>query len=257
MPSAETRRNLGDPDRAFDLGIHLNLTQGRPLTGDRYPTELLDAEGRFPGVFSLFAKLRRSGDTFREAIRDEWRQQIQFLCDRDLPPTHLNGHQYVEMFPATAGLVPELMEQFNIKTVRVPWEPAIIRTTVFYRFGLLKWPMGQLKRLFAAKFRRLIDSNNIAHPDAFFGTMHAGRVNLRLLRRFLPAVRKRRLVEIGLHPGEAASETTSEDRANGWRDPLATTRHRELQMLVSEELPRYLESAGWRLGRLLDVGTVS
>ena len=50
LPSADARRKLGDPDCPFDLGVHLNLTQGRPLTGSRYPAELLDHEGRFPGV---------------------------------------------------------------------------------------------------------------------------------------------------------------------------------------------------------------
>ena len=48
LPSMAVRRRLGDPDCPFDLGVHLNLTQGRPLT-DRYPPELLDAAGRFPG----------------------------------------------------------------------------------------------------------------------------------------------------------------------------------------------------------------
>ena len=53
LPSLAKRRRLGDPDRAFDLGVHLNLTQGRPLTANRYPSELLDAHGRFPGVSAL------------------------------------------------------------------------------------------------------------------------------------------------------------------------------------------------------------
>ena len=142
LPSAEARRRLDDPDCPFDLGVHLNLTQGRPL-GDRYPGELLDAEGRFPGVFSLFARLRRSGDKLRDAIRDEWRRQIQFLCDHGLRPTHLNGHQYVEMLPATAEIVPELMKHFGIKAVRVAWEPALLRNTALHGFGIAKWPLAR------------------------------------------------------------------------------------------------------------------
>ena len=50
LASAAGRKRLDDPLRPFDLGVHLNLTQGRPLSGS-YPGELLDAEGRFPGVF--------------------------------------------------------------------------------------------------------------------------------------------------------------------------------------------------------------
>ena len=254
LPSADVRRRLGDPACPFDLGIHLNLTQGRPLGGDRYPVELLDAEGRFPSVFSLFARLLRSRGKFREAIGAEWQRQIQFLCDRGLQPTHLNGHQYVEMLPATANIVPELMERFGIKAVRVAWEPALLRNTALHGFGVTKWPLAQVKRMCAARFRTLVDARRIAHPDAFFGTAHAAHVDLKRLRLFLASGRNYRLVEVGLHPGQSPEETSPEDRSNGWLDPLALYRPAELRMLVSEELPRCLESSGWRLGRLQVAG---
>jgi chitin disaccharide deacetylase len=250
LPSAEVRRRLDDPDCPFDLGVHLNLTQGRPLGGDRYPAELLDTEGRFPGVFSLFARLRRSGDKLREAIRDEWQRQIAILADHALRPTHLNGHQYVEMFPATAGLVPELMKRFGIKAVRVAWEPALLRNTILHGFQIAKWPLARVKHVFAARFRRLIDSRQIAHPDAFFGTAHAGGVDLTLLRMFLASSRNYRFVEIGLHPGQPAGELSPEDERSGWRDPVALSRPKELEMIVSDELPRCVESSGRGLGRL-------
>ena len=65
-----------------------------------------------------------------------------------------------------------------------------------------------------------------------------------------PAAEEHRLVEIALHPGEAAAGVSPEQEADGWRDPLAARRPGELQMLVSSELPALLESSGWRLGRL-------
>src|SRR3974390_2075132 len=42
LPSMPRRQALGDRDQPFDLGVHLNLTQGRPLTGQNFPDELLD-----------------------------------------------------------------------------------------------------------------------------------------------------------------------------------------------------------------------
>jgi chitin disaccharide deacetylase len=250
LPSADIRRRLGDPDCAFDLGVHLNLTQGRPLSGDRYPAELLDAQGRFPGVFSLFARLRRSGDKLREAIRAEWQRQIGFLCDHGLRPTHLNGHQYVEMLPATAGLVPDLMKRFGIRAIRVPWEPGLLRTTLLHRFQAAKWPLARVKRAFATRFRKFIDGRRIPHPDAFFGTAHAGGIDLKLLQLFLASSYSHSFVEIGLHPGQPAEEISPEDESNGWHDPLALSRPKELQMLVSDELPRCLEANQRQLGRL-------
>jgi hypothetical protein len=110
--------------------------------------------------------------------------------------------------------------------------------------------MAVVKRLFAGRFLARIDALGIAHPDAFFGTAHAGCIDLRLLERFLANARRDRLVEVALHPGEASEGTSAEDRASGWHDPLARSRPDELRMLVSTKLAAYLESAGWRLGRL-------
>jgi chitin disaccharide deacetylase len=250
LPSAGVRRQLAKPACPFDLGVHLNMTKGRPLTGDKYPAELLDAAGRFPGVFSLFARLRRSGEKLRNAIRDEWQRQIGFLCDHGLRPTHINGHQYVEMLPAVAGFIPQLLEQFAIKAVRVAWEPGLIRNTALHGLGLVKWPLAEIKHLFAAQFRKLIDAQRLAHPDAFYGTAHAGHIDLALLRLFLASSRQHPFIEVGLHPGQAAAETSPEAEANGWHDPLALARPAELQMLASAELAQCLTAAGRQLGRL-------
>jgi hypothetical protein len=95
-----------------------------------------------------------------------------------------------------------------------------------------------------------MDAKGIAHPDVFFGTAHAGGVDINLLRLFLNCSKNCQLVEIGLHPSEAAEKTRTQDIADGWGDPLAGSRPNELRMLVSGELPEILESEGWQLGRL-------
>jgi predicted glycoside hydrolase/deacetylase ChbG (UPF0249 family) len=248
LPSAASRTRLDDPLRPFDLGVHLNLTQGRPLS-DGYPAELLDPEGRFPGVFALFARLSRFGDRFQVALRTELAAQVQTVCDCGLRPTHLNGHQYVEMLPPISEIMPGLLERFGIGVVRVAWEPALLRSTVL-RGQFSRWPSAAVKHLFARRFRTRMNTLGVTHPAAFFGTAHAAHVNLRLLGRFLASAGASRLVEVALHPGETSAGVSPDDRAGGWHDPLAPWRPDELRMLVSAELTAYLESAGWRLGRL-------
>ena len=249
LPSAAARQRLNDSQRPFDLGVHLNLTQGRPLLGNRYPAALLDSEGRFPGVFTLFSRLRRHGRRFHAAIQVELERQVQVVCDHGLRPTHLNGHQYIEMLPAVTEIVPHLLDRFAVKAVRVAREPSLWRSTVF-RGQFWKWPPACVKRVYADRFRARMDAIGAAHTDVFFGTAHAGGVDLRLLQRFLTSARAVPSVEVGLHPGEASPDVSPEDRADGWHDPLAGSRPLELQMLTSAELPAFLESAGWRLGRL-------
>jgi chitin disaccharide deacetylase len=249
IPSAAARARLDDPPRPFDLGVHLNLTQGRPLTGGRYPAELLDADGRFLGIFALFARLRGSGRRFHTAVGEELGRQVQFVCGHGLQPTHLNGHQYIEMIPAVSEVVIELLARFHIKVVRVAWERRLWRSTVL-RGRVGPWLLATVKRAFAGRFRIRMDALGVAHPDMFFGTAHAGSVDLRLLRQWLAGVRGQRLVEVGLHPGEAFESVLPDQRADGWHDPLAGSRPGELELLVSAELAAMLEAEGWRLGRL-------
>jgi predicted glycoside hydrolase/deacetylase ChbG (UPF0249 family) len=246
LPSTSKRAQLGDVGQPFDLGVHLNLTEGRPLLGT-YPAEMLDAEGRFPGIFGLFARLRRHGRMCLDGVRAELTLQMQFVGEHGLQPKHLNGHQYIEMLPVVTEIVPELLERFGIHAVRVAREPALLRSTVL-RGQILKWPLARVKRAFADRFAARMDRLGVSHPDVFFGTAHAGGIDLELLRCFLRHARSD-WVEVGLHPAEP-SEASSTDEANGWHDPLAASRPKELQMLISEELTAFLKSAGWRLGRL-------
>lgn len=248
LSSMPARAKLDDPNRPFDLGVHLNLTQGRPLSSG-FPAELLDPAGRFLGVFGLFGRLRNSGDRFLAAIRKELGEQVKVVGDHGFQPSHLNGHQYIEMIPVVTGVVAELLDRLDIRVVRVARERSLLRSTVL-RGQLLKWPLACVKRVFAEQFRRRIDLHGAMYPDVFFGTAHAGGVDLRLLRQFLASAQDARLVEVGLHPGEASDGTSAEDLANGWQDPLAGSRPHELQMLVSPELAEMLDASGWRLGRL-------
>lgn len=248
LPSTPMRAKLDDPNRPFDLGVHLNLTQGRPLSSG-FPAELLDPAGRFLGIFGLFARLRNSGERFQAAIRKELDEQVQVVGDHGFQPTHLNGHQYIEMIPAVTPIVTELLERLDVRVVRVAQERSLFQSTVL-RGQFVKWPLACVKHVFAQRFRRRMESLGVAHPDVFFGTAHAGGVDLRLLRQFLASAGNANLVEVGLHPAEASDGASPEDVANGWDDPLADSRPNELRMLLSDELVETLESHGWRLGRL-------
>ena len=124
LQSAARRRSLDDPSQPFDLGVHLNLTQGRPLIGARFPAELLDCNGHFPGVFGLFRRLRRARPAALGRIEEELACQVQFMIDRGHQPSHINGHQYIELLPPVGRSVEMLLERFHIPIVRVAREPS-------------------------------------------------------------------------------------------------------------------------------------
>ena len=258
LESMDRRRRLHDPAQPFDLGIHLNLTQGRPLTGSRYPAALLDAGGCFPGIIGLFRRLRGHHVPMvgvggaAAAIEEELTCQVQFMLDRGHRPTHLNGHQYIEMLPAVGRIVESLLERFRIPVVRVAWEPSWRQSFTWPGISTSQWLIGGLKKVYAGRFRRQMLRCKSFFADAFFGTMTAGTTSLETVRAFLAAMGDFRLAEIGLHPG--AGPDAAANPADGWRDPLARLRPRELEMIVSVELEELLANRGCRLGRLRPAG---
>ncbi len=255
LPSLKIRRELDEPPLPFDLGIHLNLTQGRPLTEDRYPTELLDHNGCFPGIGVLFRRLMFAKPQVLDAVSFELKTQIEWMCDRGLRPTHLNGHQYVELIPAITALIPNLLQRYSIPVIRVACESGL-NQTVLLQGQVLAWSLAFVKRYFATKFRRSMQAAHVVFPDRFFGTAHAGRVDRATLSRFLSRATHGGITEIGLHPGttprdvETSAEDVPELFGPEWFDPLANLREHELSWLCCPTLRDEFVERQLQLGRL-------
>jgi chitin disaccharide deacetylase len=253
LPLHSSRSRLEDPFNRFDLGVHLNLTQGRPLTGKNYPSELLDAAGRFPGVFTLFSRLKRHGVRLSRQIQCELARQVEFLLDNGLQPTHLNGHQYIEMLPVVSEFIPQLLSRYEIRVVRVADERSLARSTLLRNFSPHVWLLAGIKRFFAKRFHRRMEQLDVHYPARFHGSAHAGKIDMPLIRLFLHDREPDLPIEICLHPAAEAIEDPGYNEEDGWTDPLASSRPNELRLLTSPELAEYLETHNYRLGRLSDL----
>jgi chitin disaccharide deacetylase len=250
--AAVARKTLGDPGAPCDLGVHLNLTQGRPLTGNRFPQRLLDAEGRFPGVPGLSRRLLLHGARHVAPLENELAAQIERFLDHGLSPTHLNGHQYVELMPVVQSIIPQLLRRYRIGVVRVAWEPGLTRTSLATASGVRPWCQGQLLRLFALRFLIRMRRLGVRYPAAYFGTTHAGRIDLAAVSAYLKGA-ARGMIEIGLHPGRLAEPNDALHDNDGWHDPLHAARAKELELLTSPALAELLSAHGIRLSRLADL----
>lgn len=249
IPSASMRRSAGDCLQPFDLGVHLNLTQGHPLRTD-YPAELLGQQGQFPGIGLVFRKLRKPASRFRQPVLAELQAQIERVLELGIRPTHLNGHQYVELIPEVASLMPELAARYSIPIVRVAKEGHLTRT-VLSQGRIVPFAVALIKRHYARRFQRQMIRAGLQVPSRFFGTSHAGLVDIPTLIRFLQHSAPHGCTEIGLHPGETVIESAS--TTDDWYDPLAATRPCELAWLCQESTGELISRHGLRLGRLSDL----
>lgn len=253
LKSTPVRREIQDSPAPFDLGIHLNLTQGRPLT-EHYPAELLDDNGHFPGIGRLFFRLRQISSSRLSAVEMELWSQIEWMVDNGLKPTHVNGHQYLELIPQIAAMIPKLLKRYSIPVVRVARESGLLRSVLFQ--GRLKdWGLGLIKRSYANRFEHRMQQAGIAFADRYFGTCHAGQIDLQTVERFLQSTGSSPNIEIGLHPG-IETNLCSVLPSDPWFDPLRDVRPNELKMLCSDRLCKLLQGSSWRLGRLSELARV-
>ena len=95
----------------------LPLRSGRPLESHAGPAAygqpLSGRIARPPrAVFPAFSRCSPGcGDAANGSeprFERNWSGKCKFVCDHGLRPTHLNGHQYIEMIPAVSAIVPDV-----------------------------------------------------------------------------------------------------------------------------------------------------
>lgn len=175
------------------VGVHLNLSQGRPLAGAI--AGLTDAAGNFPGKAALRSILR-AGHCDRTAIRRELLAQIEHVRAAGLAPDHLDTHQHCLLFPALTGLIAEVAELSGIRALRLPQpaEPADSDPG-----GAAGREMTLYRRL-APAARQLLHSAGLWTPQGLWGMPLLNRLDATTLAATL-AVIPAGSWELMTHPG--------------------------------------------------------
>jgi predicted glycoside hydrolase/deacetylase ChbG (UPF0249 family) len=118
FPQAKhTLRQLGAHD-GLELGVHLTLSDGFPLTSIPANTELTRPDGQFRHQFLLYALSLFPSNRLKRIIRDELKAQIEIFAHAQRNPTHLTTHCHFHVFPAIREIVHELAEAYKIRWVR-------------------------------------------------------------------------------------------------------------------------------------------
>ena len=219
-------------------GIHLNLTEGMPLTPG--PACLTDSGGRFPGKAEAHRRLMIAGDREREdAIEQEFAAQVGALCDAGVPVDHLDGHQHIHVFPAVIAAAVRVAEAFGISWIRLPEEPVPVFTD--HGGPVDTAEAGMFSRLASAARSRILRSA-LRTTDHFRGLYLKGRLTPESLEETLSALPSG-LAELMVHPGRASAE--------GGQGPFSSfsnrDRDRELEALANAWFRETLVRHGIRL----------
>jgi len=216
----------GLPDRV-EVGLHLNLTDGRPLSARlarRWP--------RLPGLPRLIAQAHLGLLPYSELRIEIHAQLAAFNRARGQPPAFVDGHQHVHHLPGLRGMILDMVEHVQpLPAIRNTG--SILGPGFAFKRALIEFTGGRaLKRELAGRV--------LAHNAALLGVYDFRDVDYRgLMRRWL-----QNLPATGgllfCHPGEAPMSPQD--------DAIGAARVRELSYLGSAAFAEDLGAADVALG---------
>ncbi len=228
-------------ERGIPTGLHLNLTQGSPLSKPDTVVSLLEASGEFLDREKLSRALAE-GHVDSKHLEREIRAQVDWFFEYCGAPTHVDGHHHVHVFaPIAAALIP-VLERYGISKVRLPIEEPLPPFGFEVSAEHLAWV--QSINVLAAGARDLYRAHGFTSPYHFRGATLVGSASARNLRHILSRLPEG-TTELMVHPGSPISAGTPFDI-----DPQRQT---ELRMLTDEAVRADLAERGIALCSYADV----
>jgi hopanoid biosynthesis associated protein HpnK len=165
---------------SLGVGLHLNLTEGKPLLKDGPAKCLAGPNGDFAAGPEKLFFLSITSRRIRHAIELEADAQIRWMLDKGLKLTHIDSHKHIHTIPPIFRIVCRLAQKYGIAAIRWPMEAR--------KFTDNHWPPPAPKGLARsrtitalAKINRLQNSAYFK-TDAFLGIAHTGRIDLSFLQ---------------------------------------------------------------------------
>lgn len=214
------------------LGLHINLTGGRPVLPAAQVPNLVNSEGKFScGPVGLLVKTILKPTILKE-IAAEIEAQINKLQEAGIVIAHFDGHHHVQMIPGIFPIVLKLAEKYGVKYVRVVNE-SLWRTLLqtrkcgfLFNGGIARYALLKIMCIF----------NNYKTRTYFFSILNSCQVTPEMVRNFL-IPNGYDEVEIMLHPGVPELDKNADIGAmDEW--PHLTSKYREIELQTALELKR-------------------
>jgi len=237
----------------LDAGLHLNLTEGAPVSAPVQIPSLADSSGflyRHP--FALAAGLFRWKVLLAD-LETEIRAQLEKALAAGVRITHVDGHKHVHVIPQVFDIVCRISPAYGIKAVRstierTPRLASLLARNIGSRPQILKqfvlgkglsgaWVLTQM-----ANRHRILNT-----PRRFYGVTQTGFLDAPTFAEILGGL-KSGVSEVMCHPGYVDEDLL--------RTPtrLHFQRERELELLTGPGIRDLLKRASVALASYRDLG---
>ena len=235
------------------VGVHLNLSDGKPLAPARQVKSLLDENGNFSGgPETLLFRLTAKSLDARE-VELEWNAQIEKVRAAGIRPTHLDGHKHVQMLPGLFAVALRLAKKHGIEAVRVSHEASSLRAALNsggQLAGLILKQGVQARglKLLARDARKMAERAGVAAADYFCGIAQTGVLTKKGIQQMLASLPEG-TTELMCHPGYADAELEKSATR------LQKSRQTELEILTDKEIRKSIAALGIRLINYGEIST--
>jgi predicted glycoside hydrolase/deacetylase ChbG (UPF0249 family) len=168
------------------FGVHLNLTEFRPLSQGKHLAPALRA-----GEFFRELRAQRFSIELRDALEHELMVQVQRVVDAGVPVSHIDSHHFIHSSRKLFSAVKAVQRRFGIRKVRCTREALSERSVVY----------SAKRRLFDTGLRNIYRSSS---PDCWceFRMLHPVMVANKLINV--------KCLEVLVHPGSGKPDYIEE-----------------------------------------------
>ncbi|HSC55962.1 MAG TPA: ChbG/HpnK family deacetylase [Nitrospira sp.] len=189
---------------ALGVGIHLNLTDGRPIAPPSEIPSLINAAQSFAAKPPQLVQQLLAGTAQLAHIEREFRAQIEHVLAAEIMPTHLDGHQHVQTWPSIFAITVKLALEYGIRGIRCSAERMVNLTSVLKtpspaRF-LRQFAVARALALLAVGQRARARRAGLACPAYCYGITQTGLLDVNTLETILRSVPEG-TSELMCHPG--------------------------------------------------------
>jgi predicted glycoside hydrolase/deacetylase ChbG (UPF0249 family) len=226
FPGAEEAAALARDEPELEVGLHLDLVGGRPISDPVAVRSLVDAEGRFHRL-GEFTRRLLSGRVRASELATEIRAQVRRARGLGTPALAWDSHRHVHLMPPVARVVGALARQEGARWVRRARPAALPRS----------WKDAVLAMATAASARAL---RGLPGNDWYCDLTSArGR---RDAAAFSAVAARPGVGELGAHPGYVDAQLRA-------ADALLEGRQRDLALLTDPSLRAALAACRltWRV----------
>ena len=236
LPGAEDAAERVKLAPSLRVGLHLNLSEGRPAA--RGLKTLVAPDGAFWGKAEIRRRLR-GGLVDPSEIRREIGAQLGRMADLGLAPDHVDGHHHIQAYPGVIGPLADAMRERGIRWVRLPAE------LVGSPSGLTPEKKGALAEYAALTpaARKTALAQGLRTTAGFLGVALTGSLSVDAVLSALPGAPEG-ATELMVHPGYPDLEKGGFSNAD---------REAELGMLTDPRLREGIERAGFALSSFRDL----